>query len=212
MPAVISIKCDTSKLMALGNKLKKSNLEEAATKAIHATGDTLQQEIPTMIDKYYHGGIDWISSAVEDADKSFMSCSIPIRGSKGGLGEVFPAGGGYSAVTVNRKTKSGKQVQYERLMKKGAKGAKGGGSVVAHIVKAGLSRLPDSLPNQGGNPPFMAGGVVMTRRTIKKFPIVHVMGLAVPQMADTRAEKDIYKMAEKELEKNLERFIGQLLG
>ena len=52
----------------------------------------------------------------------------------------------------------------------------------------------------------------MTRRTIKKFPIVHVMGLAVPQMADTRAEKDIYKMAEKELDKNLERFIGQLLG
>ena len=206
MPAVISIKCDTSKLMALGNKLKKSNLEEAATKAIHATGDTLQQEIPTMIDKYYHGGIDWISSAVEDADKSFMSCSIPIKGSKGGLGEVFPAGGGSSAAN------GGKKAQYERLMKKGAKGAKGGGSVVANIVKAGLSRLPATLPNQGGNPPFIAGGVVMTRRTIKKFPIVRVMGLAVPQMADTRAEKDIYKMAEKELDKNLERFIGQLLG
>ena len=210
MPGIISIQCDTSKLMALGNRLSKSNLEEAATKAIHAAGDTLQQEIPALIDKYYHGGMGWIASAVEDTNKGFMSCTIPIVGSKGGLGEVFPAGGGYSAVTISRTTKSGKRVQYERMMKK--KGAKGGGSVVAHIVKAGLSRLPATLPNQGGNPPFMAGGVVKTRRTSRKFPIVRVMGLAVPQMADTRAAKDIYKMAEQELDKNIERFIGQLLG
>ena len=60
--------------------------------------------------------------------------------------------------------------------------------ISARIVKSNVSVLPREMENQGGNPPFIRGGVVYTRKTKKRYPIVRVVGLGVPQLPLNRSE------------------------
>ena len=63
--------------------------------------------------------------------------------------------------------------------------------ISAKIVKGGVSTLPPKMENQGGNPPFVAKGMAFTRRTKKRFPIVRVAALAVPQMPMNRSKPGV---------------------
>ena len=185
----ISVEVDKSQLDALTRQMQKSKIEDAITRGAHKTGDATRRIVVESIDKKYRGGMAFFDSAVQDPVKSPMQCVIPIKGSKGGIGKVFPAGGS----TGNPKAR-GKLQKYQ--LKKGLK-------LSAAIVKGQKSILPARMTRQGGNAPFMLGGEVVTRRTQKRTPLVHVVGLAVPQMAANRARDRIEKELGKELEKNV---------
>lgn len=185
----ISVEVDRSQLDALTRQMQKSKIEDAITRGVHKTGDATRRIVVESIDKKYRGGMAFFDSAVQDPVKSPMQCVIPIKGSKGGIGKVFPAGGS----TGNPKAR-GKLQKYQ--LKKGLK-------LSAAIVKGQKSILPARMTRQGGNAPFMLGGEVVTRRTQKRTPLVHVVGLAVPQMAANRARDRIEKELGKELEKNV---------
>ena len=185
----ISVQVDRSQLDDFTRRLSRQNMEAAITRGIHKTGDETRRIVVESIDQKYRGGMAFFDSAVQDPQKAPMQCVIPIKGSKGGIGKVFPAGGS----TGNPKAR-GKLQKYQ--LKKGLK-------LSAAIVKGQKSILPARMTRQGGNAPFMLGGEVVTRRTQKRTPLVHVVGLAVPQMAANRARDRIEKELGKELEKNV---------
>lgn len=85
--------------------------------------------------------------------------------------------------------------------------------ITAKIVKSNISELPMKMENQGGNPPFVIKGKVYTRKTRKRFPVVRVVGLGVPQMPLTRSEdavrSDILDYIDKRLDHH---FIGMFGG
>lgn len=85
--------------------------------------------------------------------------------------------------------------------------------ISAKIVKSGVSVLPKEMENQGGNPPFIYNGVVYTRRTRKRHPIVRVVGLGVPQLPLNRSEdavrSDILDYIDRRLDHH---FIGMFGG
>lgn len=94
-----------------------------------------------------------------------VTCTIPLKGHKGSIGGRFALS---SPVRSRRE-----------------------GRVRARIVRAGVSTLPQSMDNQGGNPPFVAEGVAFTRRTKERLPIVRVVGLGVPQMPLNRSAEKV---------------------
>lgn len=85
--------------------------------------------------------------------------------------------------------------------------------ISARIVKSNVSVLPKEMSNQGGNPPFVYGGVAYTRRTRKRHPIVRVVGLGVPQMPLNRSQdavqSDILDYIDQRLDHH---FIGMFGG
>lgn len=109
----------------------------------------------------------WVRSQIQRYRLSFggpspVTCVIPISGHKGSIGGRFRARGG----------------------RRGAR-------IRASIVTAGQSTLPETMDHQGGNPPFMVNGVAFTRRTHRRFPIVRVVGLGVPQMPLNRSSDEV---------------------
>lgn len=123
----------------------------------------------------------WIQAQIERPRLSMggsfgVECRIPLKGTKGVIGPRFRA----SALRRGR--------------------------ISASIVRSGRSRLPTVMRNQGGNPPFMAGGTAFTRRTSARLPIVRVVGLGVPQMPLNRSadetQDQILDLVERRLEHN----------
>lgn len=188
----ITIDVDHSQLDDFARKLEKGHLEQAITRGIHRTADEAPGIIKKDIEKRYHGGEGFIDSAVKAPIKQPMGAVIPLRGTKGGIGTTFRAG----AFTGGSKKGADKGKGWKLRYK---------GRVAAHIVKGKQSALPSKMTRQGGNAPFMlySSAQVVTRRTKKRFPLVRVVGLAVPQMAATRAKEDIQNHVGKELLKNV---------
>lgn len=115
-----------------------------------------------------------------------LTVIVPVRGSRGMIGPVYPI--------------------------VGASGGKKKRRIRAKIVRDGVSTLPDKMDHQGGNPPFVAKGRVFTRRTNKRYPIVRVVGLGVPQMPINRSQAKIEKKLLAEMEKSATRHFGRLFG
>lgn len=90
----------------------------------------------------------------------------------------------------------------------------GGGKrwISASIVRGGRSRLPAVMKNQGGNPPFIAKGRVLTRRTQERYPIVRVVALADPQMPLNRSadetQDQLLDLTGRRLEHNFMHMFG----
>jgi len=88
--------------------------------------------------------------------------------------------------------------------------------VYAAIVKGHISQLPRVMKNQGGNAPFVGGGgringLVVTRRTKERYPVVRVVGLGVPQMPLNRSEEKVQNAIRDLLEKRLEHNFDHLM-
>lgn len=115
-----------------------------------------------------------------------LTVIVPVRGSRGVIGPTYP-------IT-------------------GASGGKKKRRIKANIVRSGVSTLPTKMSNQGGNPPFIAKGMVFTRRSGKRYPIVRVVGLGVPQMPINRSQAKIEKKLLAEMEKSATRHFGRLFG
>ena len=115
-----------------------------------------------------------------------LTVIVPVHGSRGVIGPTYPIAG--------------------------ASGGKKKRRIKANIVRSGVSTLPTKMSNQGGNPPFIAKGMVYTRRSGKRYPIVRVVGLGVPQMPINRSQAKIEKKLLAEMEKSATRHFGRLFG
>lgn len=136
-----------------------------------------------------HVGNVQISTATFGAN---VTAIVPLDGKKGTIGGIFKMTG-----TRGRPKKR----------KKGLKAYK----INAKIIKADTSELPEKMKRQGGNPPFIAKGAVYTRRTNQAYPVVRVVGLAMPQMPLKRSEAEVRKDINKRLESRLNHHLDRLL-
>lgn len=125
-----------------------------------------------------------------------VGCAIPVVGPRGTIGGKYKAFGGARG--------------WESLRKKY--------KVRAHVVKAGTSVLPQRMPGSyGGNPPFRnlaapkLHGLAFTRKTKERFPIVKVVGIAIPQMPTTRSEPDVQNDIKDYMQKQIEQRFNYLV-
>ena len=133
----------------------------------------------------------WVRDHIGRYDLQFgstypVTCTIPLSSTKGTIGGRF-------RLRTTQRT----------------------GRVYASIVRGHTSRLPRTMKNQGGNAPFIGGGslngVVFTRRTKERFPIVRVVGLGVPQMPLNRSEDKVQNAIRDLLDKRLEHNFEHLM-
>ena len=191
------IKIDDKAVMDFKNKLQSGEVERGVDAAIKLTSKKIKKIIKDDVPEHYEGGKNWIGSAVQSPQTGFMQAVVPIKGNRGVIGQQFQTGGGAYVTNAGGAYGFTSGGGYKKLQfKKGAK-------ITAKILKGKLSKLPDRMTHQGGNPPFMYKGLVYTRRTNESFPIVRVVGLAVPQMVENRAKEDIMRDIEKDLEQNI---------
>lgn len=129
----------------------------------------------------------WVTSQVGHPEVSGdLTVIVPIRGSRGGIGPIYP---------IAEQSGSGKKRR-----------------IRANIVRSGASTLPATMDHQGGNPPFVAKGAVYTRKTKGRRPIVRVVGLGVPQMPMNRSREKIENELVHEMERSAMRHFGRLFG
>lgn len=86
--------------------------------------------------------------------------------------------------------------------------------ITAYILRrGGVSTLPEKMKNQGGNAPFFTKArgqnIVMTRRTQKRYPIVRVAAISLPQMplnlSEDRATEELHDYVWTRLDHHLGR-------
>lgn len=141
--------------------LTQANFEKLMYRTFAEVGRRSRTLIAREVRKEYEAPYGWVQGQIQHF--------------KLGFGGAFP-------VTCTIPISSAKGVIGPRFKLSGRKRR-----ISARIVKGQISVLPNRLPAQGGNPPFVVGGTAFTRRTKQRFPIVRVVGLAVPQMPMNRA-------------------------
>lgn len=185
---------DVSQALAAIAKLKKDLSPEQFNRVMTRTLDEVGRRSHTIIDrevrKKYEVKSSWVLSKI-GKHKIYMSgggvtCIIPIKGDRGSVGGTF-------------KTYSWKR----------------GTKARAKIVKSNTTEIPAVMPNKTpytGRPSFQVGGLVFTRKTDERLPIVNVKGLGVPQMPEQRArpevEAKVSKLFEERFIHNYERIFG----
>lgn len=205
-----TINIDVSPALAvvheLKNKMSRQMFEECLAITVRDTGRRavkkfIKQEIP----KEYAVTSGWVESKVLGAKYSggggSVSCVVPVKGERGTLGGIFAAGGGGYG---KGRAKGSKKMR--KLKRKS-------GGITAQILRGGASKLPGSLPNQGGNPPFrLPNGAVMTRTKNRPYPIARVVGRAVPQMVDKHFEDRIQEPINEYMVKRMEQVVRWKMG
>jgi hypothetical protein len=184
-------------------------------RAFSHTGAKVKTILKKEIPKEYHAKPSWIGQNIGPPRTEFggfggaqVSCSIPVEGERGVLGRQV-----YAAGPRGRRPK-GKRYK-----------------ITAQIVKGQKSVLPETLPNQGGNPPFISSarksgktryardnkgrftkgnisgnvkGIVFTRKTKNRLPIVRVVARGVPQMPIARSQDAIQEQIAQHLRGRME--------
>jgi len=194
------IRIEDKELQEFIGKIKDKTIERSVNAAIHKTGAKVKRFVIDDVDDYYEGGPHWFGAAVQKPQNGFMQCAIPLKGTRGIIGQQFKtSGGAYNTGPGGAYgfTGSGSGRKYGKIR------SRSGSRIKARIIKGQASTLPNNLENYGGNSPFLYKGVAYTRRTRKRHPIVKVAGIGVPQMPLTRARADIERDIHKELEKNV---------
>lgn len=124
-----------------------------------------------------------------------VGCTIPIKGTRGSVGGKYSASGGaHGWNSLRRKYR-----------------------VKGRITKDGVSTMPAKMPDTyGGYPPFRnlgskLGGLTFTRKTKKRFPIMVVRSMTIPQMPMHRSkpavQNDIKEYMMKRMEHEFQRAI-----
>lgn len=193
--AIITV--DVSDLMDTINKLESLVTQERFNEIMRRTFIEAGRKTKTIVarnaTKDYEASYGWVASQVGwpiiGAGGGQVSVVVPIKGKRGSIGGTFPASGG-------RRSKRGYRLKMRTT-----------------IVKGQRSLLPPTMPHQGDQPPFMIGGVGFTRKYKgRPYPIVHVVGIGVPQMplnlSRPGTEKDLHDYIEKRLEHHIMLALG----
>ena len=163
----------------------KREFELVMYRAFRRTGQRVRTIMKKNIPKEYKAKPTWIGQNVKSPKTQFggidgaaVSCSIPISGKRGVVGSQFKAAG-----PRGRRSKTMKAYK-----------------ITAQILKNKKTILPAKMPKDpyGGNPPFIVrgggripGGLVFTRKTKARLPVMRVVGIGVPQMPMNRAQDDV---------------------
>ena len=167
------------------------NFELLMYRAFKRTGDRVKTIMSTDLPQEYHVKAGEVRSAVGSPRTTFgggaaVSCSIPIDGTRHSIGGQFSASGGAHGWNVT----AGKRYK-----------------IKAKIVKGQSSTLPTAMKSYGGEPPFRNlswSKVAFTRKGKNRFPIMRVVGIAIPQMPMNRSEPDVQNDIMETLMKRIE--------
>lgn len=176
------------KMETLRAVLSEREMRQLSYRVLRRTGAKVKSIVSTDVPKKYHIQKGTVASDIRsprmgNIGAGEISCCIPIEGKRHIIGgKTFPAKGG----------------------RHGWKNIKGGKryKITAQIIKGETSVLPETIKDQGGNPPFRnLGARKLNNATFTRapgvgfppdnLPIVRVAGLAVPQMPMNRAEDDV---------------------
>ena len=175
---------DVSYLMETIQKMKNamlpSSFQEMMRRTFNDAGKKVKTIIRQEVPKEYAVTASWAGSAVGWPQMQGLGVIIPIKGARGSIGGTFSVLGGRGRPRKGRRAK-----------------------ITAKILKGGASTLPNTLPHQGGNPPFMNGKMAFTRTTRQAYPIARVVGLGVPQMPINRSKAGVEKEIKTVVEKRL---------
>lgn len=165
---------DLSEVEQTFNDLKAGLSEDQAKRLLRRTLTEGARKVKTILKTEIPQEYEMPPSVIDPAVKRWKQASD-------GIGAVIPIKdhrhsiGGRYAVTTGHRGRPKKGVKYK---------------LKAKIVKGTVSTLPDTLPHQGGNPPFRPkhSKMVFTRKYKNKaLPIMRVVGLGVPQMPVNRS-------------------------
>lgn len=195
---------DTSEVQHVLNELRKvysekevkTVLRRALVRTVPAVRKTLMEELPK--EYVLTGKKNWIRRAIGNArisEGGFLGLSvtatIPVDGVRGPIG------------TGKKGTFHTFRYRKSRKRKNNAK------RISVRVVTDGTTVLPAKMQRQGGNAPFVASGgkgsgMVLTRRTKKRFPLVRVVAVGVPQMPTNRASDKVQSRVLDVLYKRIE--------
>lgn len=194
--AVINITVDSSDLMEKLNFIKNNCTEARCRQAMFTIFNRTGKHVKTILRKdipqKYEVPAGEVGGTVGAAQVSGMSCIIPIRGPRRGIGDKYKASGGARG--------------WESLRKKYR--------VKARIVKGRTSTLPEKW--HSGYPPFRNtsfSSVAFARSSGARGPIMKITGIAIPQMPMNLAEPAVQADIKTWLEKQVDdRIRAMLLG
>lgn len=126
----------------------------------------------------------------QDNSMNNINVVIPLKGTRGVLGDTFRSRG-----------KPGRPKRGRR-------------KISAKVLKGQWSQLPDTLPNQGGNPPFVGGNRIVYTRKFKNsaYPIVRVAGLGLPQMPLNKSKDEVSNQIIKRMSTRLDHHFKRYIG
>lgn len=205
-------------LHQMASKLTPGQFDALAKRAMRDVGNRSKPIIRKEIQAQYYAPSGWVNQAIKRAivggGGGNVWCQIPVIGAQGNVGSTFSASGG--AYGWNPPAYS----------------------VQSNIVKSGISTLPSSMANYGGQPPFRnigerttykknpnkklkkpvvtqkgkLGGLVFTRKGAARLPIVRVSALAVPQMPANRSWPEIELQLSDLGIKRAEHYFSRIFG
>lgn len=175
-------------IQGMRDVLAPDRFHEVMRRTFNDAGRKVKSIVRKEVPKDYNVTASWAGDAVGWPKQQGIGVVIPIKGKRGSIGGLYSASGPRGRPRKGVKTK-----------------------IYAKIVRAGRSTLPDTLPHQGGQPPFFLPGVgsrnnriVMTRKFANKpKPIVRVVGLGVPQMPINKSREDVQDEIRKVIETRL---------
>ena len=174
--------------------MSTSSFEEMMRRTFNDAGKKVKTIVRKEVPKEYAVTAAWAGSAVgwpkSQGGAGKIGVVVPINGTRGSIGGRFKASGPRGRPKKGRRAK-----------------------INAKILKGASSTMPDVMAHQGGQPPFMIGSVAFTRKYKgKSHPIVHVVGLGVPQMPINKSRDEVEKDIKEVVEKRLVHHFGQLFG
>ena len=174
--------------------MSTSSFEEMMRRTFNDAGRKVKTIIRKEVPKDYEVTAAWAGSMVgwpkSQGGAGQIGVVVPIKGTRGSIG------GRYKVSGARGRPKKGRRYK-----------------INAKIVKGQTSTMPATMDHQGGQPPFMANGVAFTRKYAHQpYPIVHVVGLGVPQMPINKSKDDVEKDIKEVVEKRLVHHFGQLFG
>ena len=209
--AGIMLNVDVSEAMGVMNKLANvmapNKAHELFRRTLWDTGRHIKQIAKDDIPNEYWMKTGWIGSAVgAPVMVGTDQARIPIKTARGSIGGTFAASGGAYKV-------QGTQVHMADGTVRQRKAHIRTRAIRAKIVKSNVSILPARMPAwQGGQPPFMMGGLAMTRSGPSRFPIHKVVGLAVPQPPLVRSQAEMEQDIQAYMMERLEHHFWFLMG
>lgn len=152
--------------------LGRPKFDEMLRRTFNDAGQRVKVITSKEVRKEYDVTAAWVKGAIgwpKRIEGNRIGVTIPIGGRRGTIGAEYKIAGN-----------PGRPVKGKRY------------KINAKILKKVRTTLPDRMMHQGGQPPFIAKGIVRTRKyPDQAYPIVRVVGLGVPQFPINRSKDDI---------------------
>lgn len=199
------------KMESLSKGLSKEEIQKALFRAVRHTGKNLRAIATKEIRKNYavkQKKIHEVYGNLQIQTGSAMKCYLPLRRSRGAIGKGFNAT--YEAVD----TIQGANALF--TLRRKEDGTKKSNRKPSPRAKIKIGKV-SALPIKGKRIHFYVekgkykGHVFVRKEGVKRYPITHGVGIAIPQMSYNDAKEGIQKDVREHLYNRLEHEATQLL-